>query len=299
MRRAISTFRIATSLNRLSVVRSCVACLLVLLTIGATNLEAQPEAPRRDRNGEERRDRRGDRPPFGGGPSRIDLWRMLEFPSVRNELNLSDAEFTELGRFHAEMRKPKPDEKTKADKKKAWEKLSDEQRKEKFDAFKIESKKIREKYESKLEEVLDEDQFTRMQQIRLQIRGLAALFEKEVAEEIGLTPSQKDRIHESIRSSMRQAMHAYFKTERSERKMSMRDKMHEIRPAVEAKALEVLTEQQAAKFKEMQGIAFEIPEEELRRRGRPQKAKSPRGGPPRGARGDQPDKRKECGADRK
>lgn len=305
MRRAITTIRMPASAAQFRSLRSfnawlfVLAFLFVLSTIGATNLLAQPEGPSRDRDESRRGDRRGDRPPFGGGPPKIDLWRMLEFPSVRKELELTDAQLADIGRFRTEMRKPKPDQKTRAEwKKNAWEKLTEAERKEKFEKLRIESQKKREQYEAKLKEILDEKQFARMQQIQLQIRGLGALFDKEISDKIGLSPSQKDRIHESVRSSMREAMHDYFKTERAERKMSMRDKMHEIRPAVEAEALKVLTKTQAAKFVEMKGNAFKIPDEEIRRRGRPPKEKNTRSGPPRKPRGDQPDEEKECGAHR-
>jgi hypothetical protein len=96
-------------------------------------------------------------------------------------------------------------------------------------------------------EVLNPDQTKRLKEIQLQALGTAALYEEETQKELGLTEEQVGKIQEWKGGEMNRMM---------ELAQAGRDgpkKMKAMKENEEATLLKILTPEQAAKLKEMQG----------------------------------------------
>jgi Spy/CpxP family protein refolding chaperone len=113
--------------------------------------------------------------------------------------------------------------------------------------------------------ILNPEQLTRLKQISLQQRGGWALADPEVAATLALTDDQKERIraieiqaHDELRGAGRDGDRA-----------AARQKFESVRSSINQQMEAVLTPQQQAKWKEMQGEPFkgELQRGEFRRRG--------------------------------
>jgi hypothetical protein len=113
-----------------------------------------------------------------------------------------------------------------------------------------------------LAEILKEDQLKRFKQISLQQRGGQALADPEVAQALGLSTEQKDRIQaiqEASQGEMRELFQAGGDRQETQKKAEA------LRASVNEKATAVLTAEQQTKWKEMTGAPFKG---EIRRQGR-------------------------------
>ena len=102
--------------------------------------------------------------------------------------------------------------------------------------------------ESAWEDVLTDDQRARYRELSLQRAGLRALAEDDVAEELGLSPEQAATIQEAIEAARPQRGEGGFDREAF---MRLREEMNE-------KIMDVLTDEQKAKWEEMLGDEFEF-----------------------------------------
>ena len=96
--------------------------------------------------------------------------------------------------------------------------------------------------------ILNPDQTKRLHQIMLQLRGAGAFTDSKVADALNLTDDQKQKIQtieEDARNSMREA-----------RQSGNREKAQEIRKDSLAKVMNVLTDEQKTKWKDMTGEPF-------------------------------------------
>jgi eukaryotic-like serine/threonine-protein kinase len=114
---------------------------------------------------------------------------------------------------------------------------------------------------------LDENQLKRLKQISLQQRGAASLGDTEVADAVGLSSEQKDKV-QSIQRAAFEEQRAQFQGgggggDGEER----RRKFQEARTATNEKLLAVLTPEQKEKFKTLGGEPFKGQIEPPRRRG--------------------------------
>jgi Spy/CpxP family protein refolding chaperone len=131
---------------------------------------------------------------------------------------------------------------------------------------------------AKLAEILLPHQMKRLTEIYIQVAGVNALQDEDIAKELGITDAQTGAIA-SIRDANREAMRGLFgppgggpggpggEGDREAMMARFREaqaKMEEARKAGDAKILAVLTAEQKAKFEEMKGAKFELPEEALR-----------------------------------
>lgn len=129
---------------------------------------------------------------------------------------------------------------------------------------------------AKLAEILLPHQMQRLTEIYIQVAGVAALQDEDIAKELGITDAQKGAIT-SIREANREAMRGQFgppggggqpgEGDREAFAARMREaqaKMDEVRKAGDAKILAILTPEQKAKLEAMKGAKFDLPEEALR-----------------------------------
>jgi Spy/CpxP family protein refolding chaperone len=103
-----------------------------------------------------------------------------------------------------------------------------------------------------LADVLKPDQFKRLKQISWQQQGTRALSNAEVADALGLSAEQKDKV-KSIREDSRKEMRDLV---RGGNREEARKKLEELRKADDEKVTAVLTAEQKTKLKELTGEPF-------------------------------------------
>jgi hypothetical protein len=106
--------------------------------------------------------------------------------------------------------------------------------------------------EKALAEVLQPDQLKRLKQIALQQQGAIAVGRPEVAEDLKLSSEQKDKIkamQQDLQGKMREIMQSGNRDE-------ARGKMAELRKSTNEKVVELLSDEQKSKWKELTGEPF-------------------------------------------
>jgi len=103
-------------------------------------------------------------------------------------------------------------------------------------------------FDKKIKSILTESQYKRHQQIMLQVEAPASINRPEIAEKLGLSEDQRDRLFEVMQSARPEPGQAPPKREEF----------------VE-KALAVLTSEQKSKWKELTGKPFNFPKPPARR----------------------------------
>jgi hypothetical protein len=115
---------------------------------------------------------------------------------------------------------------------------------------------------AKLAEILLPHQLERLTQIYVQLAGVEALRDEEVAKELGISDAQAAKLTE-VRNANREElgpqMRELFGGGGGDRD-AIRAKMDELRKAGDAKILAVLTSEQQKKFEELKGKPFKMPE---------------------------------------
>lgn len=173
--------------------------------------------------------RGGGRGGFGGGGTLL-----LGQKSVQTELKLTDEQTAKVT-AHLEKQRG------------SFAELRDLSREER-------GAKMREQAtanDAALKEILTADQLKRLKQITLQQRGPSALADDEVADAVGLTAEQKEKVR-SINSEMR----GLFQGGGGEDREAMRKKFEEARASTRTKLEALLTPEQQTKWKELTGEPF-------------------------------------------
>jgi hypothetical protein len=110
--------------------------------------------------------------------------------------------------------------------------------------------------------ILKPEQMERVQQLRIQRENAAALSRTEVAEKLGITAEQKEKIAK-IQADARSAFTGgganFFEMSDEERQQAMA-KMREQQQKTESDILGVLTDGQKEQFAQMKGKEFKFPE---------------------------------------
>lgn len=184
-----------------------------------------------------------DRPRQGrpGGRMGMGSAMLLRAEAVQKELNLTEEQVTKLEESLAPPR-------NQGGQRRSFQDMTAEEREKAMEEFAARTAE----QEKKIAEVLDEKQVARLKQIRLQASGVMAIVGDELAKELSITEEQTGKIRAAmreLRESMRDAGPAAFG--------EMGEKMN-------AKVMEILTEDQKAKYKEMLGEPFDL--SQLRRR---------------------------------
>jgi Spy/CpxP family protein refolding chaperone len=218
----------------------------------------------------------GARPPRGGfrgmggpgmmGGSSSQMWGfLLRTEQVQKELELVDdqkAKIKEMGdKAMAKMREGMGD-------REAMSKLSDEERKTRFAEMRKKMAAQAEETKKEIEEILLPHQIERLKQITLQLRGVAALEEKETQEAIGVTSEQLDKM-KSIREAAMEKGRTLMEGLRDGTDQERRAKFQEFGKQIQEEVMGVLTSEQKEKFEKMKGPKFELDFAALRPRGGP------------------------------
>jgi len=185
----------------------------------------------------------------GGGDMTMSL---LRIEAVRTELEISPDQEEALTKMQEQGRPERPN----AD----FRNMSEEERTEFFEKMRKQAEERNTKMKEQLEEVLFPEQLERLQQINIQLQGIAALQNAEVAKELKITEAQKKELEEvraGLMEKMRDGMRELFSSGSRE---GIREKMEKMRDDMEGDVLAVLTSDQKKKFEEMKGEKFEMPE---------------------------------------
>lgn len=236
-------------------VRRLLALLLVGLAAGMVivgDVQAQQERQRQDRG--QRGPRRGGfgrgRGGFGGGP----LLGLTRAPEVREEIKLTEdqIELVDILRDDLEDAEGRPEFPEN------FRDLSDEERTAFFEKMRTWGEQQAAKAKESLAVVLEEDQFKRLNEISIQVQGVQALLDPDVAKELKLSKEQQQQVEEKqreARSEMFAQMREIFQGGDRE---AAREKMEALRKESDAKVLAVLAEEQKQAFEKMKGEPFEM-----------------------------------------
>jgi hypothetical protein len=203
---------------------------------------------------------------------------LLNSEQVQNEIELIDEQKTEIEAAQTAMREELQGLFQGGGA--GGEEQTDEERQARFtemqEKMQTATKALQEKIEG---EILLPPQVERLKQINIQVRGVAALNDEEVATALNMTDDQKAEltaIQEEMRTKMGELFPGFGQrgqggpggqgTQRpqqtDEERQAARDKMTALRAETEAKQLAVMTEEQKAQFEGMKGepVSFDIAE---------------------------------------
>jgi len=192
----------------------------------------------------------------GGGAFGVSLSRIVSIEKVQKELKITDEQKTKLDALRAEARQGGGGGGAGGGFGN-FQNMSEEERAKFF----AEMQKQAEERNKKVEAVLDADQNKRAKEILLQTRGNGALADPEVAKQLALTEEQVASV-KTIGEESGKQMRELFQPggDRDE----MRKKMEELRKNTDEEYLNVLTDEQKAKFAALKGSKFEIDPADLR-----------------------------------
>jgi DNA-binding MarR family transcriptional regulator len=142
--------------------------------------------------------------------------------------------------------------------------LSEEERQKLRDDFRKRAEERNKEASDKLAKILSPEQLERLNEIYIQIQGVSALQDPEVAAKLKIDEKDREKMREvqqEASEKMREEMQELF---RSGDRDKIREKFTEMRKDVEKDVLGVLSKSQQKQFKEMQGEPIKLSEEELR-----------------------------------
>ena len=189
----------------------------------------------------------------GGGDMTMTLLRL---EPVRTELEISPDQEEALTKMTEQNRSERPSG--------DFRNMSEDERTEFFAKMRKQSEERTAKMKEQLEEVLFPEQLERLEQINIQLQGIAALQNAEVAKKLKMTAAQTKELEEvrnGIMEKMRDSMREIFASGNRE---GIREKIEKMRDDMEGDVLAVLNTDQKKKFEEMKGEPFEMPEGAMR-----------------------------------
>ncbi len=142
--------------------------------------------------------------------------------------------------------------------------MSEQEREQFFAQMRERAEKRAAEDKKTLADILVPPQLERLDQIALQIQGVGALANAEVAKKIGLDEAQAKTIQTELQDamgSMRDKMREIFAGGDRE---AARKKIESLRKELDEQVLAKLTDEQRQKFEELKGEPFKMPEGMLR-----------------------------------
>ena len=145
--------------------------------------------------------------------------------------------------------------------------MSEEERNKFFQEMRERREKQNKEADEKLKKILIRPQIQRIEEIRVQMLGLAALLDDEISKKLKITANQKKEIEKAMTES-RESMGAEIRKlfegadregDREQLREQMRKKMEELRKKSEENVLGVLNSGQKKQFEQMKGEEFEMP----------------------------------------
>ena len=115
---------------------------------------------------------------------------------------------------------------------------------------------------AKIAKILDQQQMKRLNELNIQLAGVAALAFDDVATKLELTDEQKNQL-KSVADESRRRLTALFPANEeqlrdAQKRQERQQQQTEIANERKSKALAILTEEQKVKFEKMQGEKFDV-----------------------------------------
>jgi len=212
---------------------------MTVIACAVTSAFAFAQAPGPGKpGGTERKDpgaslQKGEREALGRVFRQITPLALIRRPEVQKELGLSPAQLNTLQERLKALR-PDPNQKTRG--RAPGEAL--------------------ERAEGIVKEVLTPQQLKRLEEISLQVEGPRALLRPEIADKVGLSSQQRDKIREVYRNVSRPITPRDV-PQGPEGREQLRERMKALRKELEEKILGILTPEQKARWQSLLGKPFE------------------------------------------
>jgi hypothetical protein len=248
-------------MDRLRIFTLTLATLAMAMTMSA--VEAQPGGQRQGGG-------------FGGGATMggarpVSITQLLQIEKVRKAAEILDEQVADI---KTSVDKIRQDARSNQGERPNFRELTEAQREEFFKKFRTQQETTNKKIQEAIEEVLLPQQVERLEEIRLQIQGVAALLTEPVQKALKITAEQKTKFEaiqkgtqekgQELFSGVREAFQGGDREKAQAMMQEIREKMTAMQKAAEGKILSILTDGQKKEFKEMKGKPVEISPEELR-----------------------------------
>lgn len=245
--------------------RRFVAIVLALLVVSAGAAVAQDQG-RGGRGGPG--GGRGGPGGFGGGGGGgfgvVDpTMGLLRVEAVQTELKI-DEDQKEALKTLAERARPERPEGVD------FRSMGEDERRAFFEKMQKEQREKASELKLELETVLLPEQIERLDEIAMQVRGVQALGDPEIAAKLNITDDQTKKMEEvrgSLREKMQSKMRELFTNRDENTGGNMREAFEEMRKGMEGEILAVLSDSQQKQFEEMKGEPFDMPEDAFGSRG--------------------------------
>ena len=165
--------------------------------------------------------------------------------------------------------------------------MSDEEREKAFAKMRKEQEEQRAKELEAISGVLLPPQMDRLQQISIQVQGVAALGRPDVVKKLGLSEEEAKTVREALTENGRSMMEKARELFRSDDREKAREELTKLREEMTKTVIGKLSDEQRKKFDELKGEPFKMPERSFRRGGRDRDRDRNRGDRP--ARPERPD----------
>jgi hypothetical protein len=178
---------------------------------------------------------------------------LLRIEKVKTELQISPDQEEALAKLAEQGRGERPEGVD-------FRNMSEEDRTAFFEKMRKEQAERNKQMKEQLEEVLLPEQIERLEQIGLQVRGVQALGDDDVAAKLKITDAQKKElaeVREKLQGEMRDKMRELFA---SGNRDGMREAFAKVQADMEKEVIGVLDSGQQKQFEEMKGAKFEMPE---------------------------------------
>ena len=257
-------------MKRLRIFTLMLATLAMVMTTSA--VDAQPGGQRQG-GAQQGGQRQGGG--FGrgmtGGARPVSITQLLQIEKVRDDAEILDEQVEDI---KTAVDKVRQDARTNQGERPNFRELTEAQREEFFKKFREQQESTNKKIKEAIEEVLLPQQVERLEEIGLQIQGVAALLTEPVQKELKITAEQKTKFEgvqketqekgQELFSGIRELFQGGDREKAQAAMQEIREKMTAMQKEANDKILGVLTDSQKKKFKEMKGKPLEISPEELR-----------------------------------
>jgi Spy/CpxP family protein refolding chaperone len=203
---------------------------------------------------------------FGGGGGagglggmRMPAGMLLTMPEVLRELNVTDAQKTQMEEIRGEVQKDIQSAVSGIDFQ-ALRDMSQEDRDKKIAELRTMAEGLSKKIDAKVEKVLDEKQMARLKQLQIQREGAAAFTRPEVVTKLALTDDQKAKIKKIQDDARPQGRAAFNRNASPEERQAAISKMQQSRAKVLKDIMDVLNDDQLLAWTELTGKEFKFPQ---------------------------------------
>ncbi len=197
---------------------------------------------------------RGGRAGGFGGFGRIDTMRLIRSQQVQEELKVTESQKEKIQGAEEEVRREMRDLTA------GLRELSGPEREKKIAEIRQERTKMNSRARKVIKAVLNADQVRRLDEINLQLRGVRALVEEDVAGKLEISDQQQETIKKIFGEQEKKARELFqtMSNLRREERGQLFARRREMQTATESNTLEVLTQEQRSAFDKLKGARFDI-----------------------------------------